>query len=276
MNSLKLLFAKSKWDLPDLGLADFLAKIKAAGFGASELYLPTVTETDGEVRSAHEKAGLKLVAQIVTEGDSRDAHEESLRRLYARALSCAAVRVNCHTGADWLGFADNVRLFQTALNLEKEHGVTICHETHRGRALYNAPDTLRYLAELPDLRLTADLSHWQVVHETDDLARQSTAVDAVVDRAWHIHARVGCSQAPQVADPRAPEFAAQLKTLFAIWRRILSARAEDGADFIAITPEFGPPPYQPVEPVSGRLLADPWEVNVWMRDYLSSRLTEFV
>ncbi len=98
MNSLKLLFAKSKWDLPDLGLADFLAKIKAAGFGASELYLPTVTETDGEVRSAHEKAGLKLVAQIVTEGDSRDAHEESLRRLYARSLACGAVRVICLIG----------------------------------------------------------------------------------------------------------------------------------------------------------------------------------
>lgn len=273
MKSLKLLFAKSKWELPDLGLGEFLAKIKAAGFDASELYLPAACETNDEVRAAHRDAGLELVAQIVTDGDTPSAHAESLRRLYARALACGAVRVNCHTGTDWFSFAENARLFETALELETEHGIAICHETHRGRALYNAPDTLRYLAELPDLRLTADLSHWQLVHETDDLAHQTDAVDAVIGRAWHIHARVGCSQAPQVSDPREPEFAVQLETLLAVWRRILQARTADEADFIAITPEFGPPPYQPVEPVTGRPLADPWELNVWMRGYLRAALS---
>lgn len=273
---MNLLFAKSKWELPDLGLGEFLAKSKAAGFDASELYLPAVCETNDEVRAAHRGAGLKLVAQIVTEGDTPAAHAESLRRLYARALACGAMRVNCHTGTDWFSFADNARLFATALELEGEHGVGICHETHRGRALYNAPDTERYLSELPGLRLTADLSHWQVVHETDDLARQASVVDAVVERTWHIHARVGCSQAPQVSDPRAREFTPQLQTLLGFWRRILRARAAEGADFVAITPEFGPPPYQPVEPGSGRMLSDPWEVNLWLRGYLGSAFAEFV
>ncbi len=259
-----------------MGLWEFLARIEDAGFDASELYLPGVAESDETVRRMHADAGLDLIAQIATDGDAPGAHAESLRRLYARALACGAVRVNCHTGADWFGFADNVRLFETALNLEKAHGIAICHETHRGRALYNAPDAWRYLAELPDLRLTADLSHWQVVHETDDLARQAETVDAVIGRAWHIHARVGCAQAPQVADPRAPEFAGQLETLLGVWRRILRARASEGAEFLAITPEFGPPPYQPFEPATGRPLADPWDVNVWMRDHLRAALPEFV
>jgi sugar phosphate isomerase/epimerase len=173
---MRLLFAKSKWELPECGLGEFLARIKDVGFDAAELYLPDVAESDETMRRMHADAGLDLIAQIVTDGDTPAAHTESLRRLYARALNCGAVRVNCHTGTDWFGFGDNVRLFETALNLEKAHGVTVCHETHRGRALYNAPDTLRYLAELPDLRLTADLSHWQVVHETDNLARQTDAV----------------------------------------------------------------------------------------------------
>ena len=270
---MRLLFAKSKWELPECGLGEFLARVKAAGFDAAELYLPGVGESDETVRRMHADAGLELVAQIVTEGDTPGAHAESLRRLYARALACGARRVNCHTGTDWFGFADNARLFETALDLEKAQGIAICHETHRGRALYNAPETSRYLAELPDLRLTADLSHWQVVHETDDLARQSGAVDAVVNHAWHLHARVGCSQAPQVADPRVPEFAGPLEALLGLWRRILRARTADEADFLVITPEFGPPPYQPVEPGSGRRLADPWEVNLWMRDLLRRELT---
>jgi len=73
-----------------------------------------------------------------------------------------------------------------------------------------------------------------------------------------------------------PEFASQLETLLGFWLRILRARGAEGADFIAITPEFGPPPYQPVEPGSGRTLSDPWEVNLWTRGYLRSSLAEFV
>ncbi len=273
---MRLLFAKSKWELPESGLGEFLARVKHAGFDAAELYLPGVGESDETVRRMHADAGLDLVAQIVTDGESPAAHGESLRRLYDRALSCGAVRVNCHTGADWFPFADNIRLFATALGLEAGEEPGICHETHRGRALFSAPETQRFLAELPALRLTADFSHWQVVHETDDLARQAEAVDAAIGCAWHIHARVGCAQAPQVADARAPEFAPQLETLLGLWRRVLQARASDGADFVAITPEFGPPPYQPVAPSTARALADPWAVNLWMRDYLRAALPEFV
>ena len=125
---MRLLIAKSKWELPECGLGDFLGRIKAAGFDASELYLPGVDESDEVVRRMHSDAGLDLVAQIVTDGDTPAAHAESLRRLYARALSCGAVRVNCHTGADWLPFAHNARLFELALALEAEHGVVICHD----------------------------------------------------------------------------------------------------------------------------------------------------
>lgn len=270
---MRLLFAKSKWESSHLALAEFLPKVKAAQFDAAELYLPELAGKDRDTRSSLDEAGLLMVAQIVTEGVNADEHEESLRRLHARALDCGAVRVNCHTGADWLPFGGNVRLFEAALRLEAEHGVAICHETHRGRALYNAPDTLRYLRELPALKLTADFSHWQVVHETDDLARQAKAVEAAVGQAWPIHARVGCAQAPQVADARAPEFVPQLQTLLGFWRRILRAREAEGADFVAITPEFGPPPYQPVEPGSGRMLSHPWEVNLWMRHLLRRVLT---
>ena len=228
---MKVLFSKSR-ELPGCGLVEFFRRVRSVDFDAVELYLPEIAEKDNDTVRSCKNEGLQLVLQVATCGDTPAEHRDSLQRLCARAAACGAARINCHAGADWSTFADNARLFETGLNLEKELGVAICHETHRGRALYNAPDTARYLAELPDLKLTADLSHWQVVHETEDLARQSDVVGAVVDRAWHIHARVGCSQAPQVADPRAPEFTAQLETLLAVWRRILRARAGAGAEFV--------------------------------------------
>lgn len=84
-----LLFAKSKWELPGLGLAEFLAKIKAADFEVSELYLPAVAETNDEVRAAHQDAGLKLVAQIDTGRLLADPWEVNawMRNQFRRALT---------------------------------------------------------------------------------------------------------------------------------------------------------------------------------------------
>ena len=140
--------------------------------------------------------------------------------------------------------------------------------------MYNAPDTLRTLRELPSLRINADFSHWQVVHESDDLQAHGKAVQAVIDRAWHIHARVGFSQGPQVPDPSAPEWAGQLEICVDWWRRILDARRAQGAEFLTISPEFGPEPYMPAAPHLGWPVADAWEINCWMRRRLLAAFSE--
>jgi hypothetical protein len=180
--------------------------------------------------------------------------------------------VDCHTGADWFTFEENHTIFSRALELERELGVPLCHELHRGRALYNAPDTLRHLHALPGLRLTADFSHWQVVHESGDLARHATAVEAVITRAWHIHARVGFGEGPQVPDPRAAEWAEQVEINTGWWRRIVAARRSESRPWLTITPEFGPVPYMPTIPHENRPVADAWEVNCWMREQLARSL----
>jgi hypothetical protein len=197
-----------------------------------------------------------------------------MRQRYRHAVECAPLIVNCHTGTDYFTFEENAALFRLSLELEQEFGTLFCHELHRGRALYNAPVTLRFLRELPALRVNADFSHWQVVHESDDLRMHGEAVQAAIDRAWHIHARVGFSQGPQVPDPSAPEWAPQLEICVAWWQRILDLRRRQGASFLTIAPEFGPVPYMPIAPHSHRPVADAWEVNCWMRRYLSSVLVD--
>jgi hypothetical protein len=51
----------------------------------------------------------------------------------------------------------------------------------------------------------------------------------------------------------------------------LEARLRDGRAFLTINPEFGPPPYQPVDPVSEQPLADVWEVCLWMTQRFRTR-----
>jgi hypothetical protein len=82
--------------------------------------------------------------------------------------------------------------------------------------------------EFPDLKLTADLSHFCVVAErvfAADDADWAAVMEQVASHTIHIHARVGYAQGPQVSDPRAPEFAATLERHEAWWDQILSTQA---------------------------------------------------
>jgi hypothetical protein len=268
-----LLFAKTKWEATADTLSGFLSRTIDSGFTATEIHLPSLGARSETVRAAHDNAGLALVGQITTEGETPADHIRYLDTWYPFAVACGSITVNSHTGSDAFSFSDNLSIFRHAITLERTHGVTLCHELHRGRALFSAPDTLRFARALPELRFTADFSHWQVVHESDDLARHSDAVAAVIARAWHIHARVGFSEAPQVPDPRAPEWVRQVDTAVAWWRRIVGSRQVDHTPVLTVSPEFGPTPYMPAVPYENRPVADAWELNCWMRDHLALELS---
>src|ERR1035437_2810834 len=269
---MRVVLRKAQGGGAGVALPKFLRRARSQGFTASEINIPELSESPKAIREQHVTVGLELVVQILTVGATPGEHAASMRERHRRAVECAPLIVNCHTGADFFSFEENLSLFRLPLELEHESGIPFCHEQHRGRAFYNAPVTLRYLRELPALRINADFSHWQVVHESDDLQAHRETVQAVIDHAWHIHARVGFSQGPQVPDPSAPEWAPQLGIYVDWWQRIVDARRAQGAEFLTVAPEFGPEPYMPMVPHLRRPVADAWEINCWMRRYLSSVL----
>lgn len=268
---MRILYAKSKWERPRQGLAAFLADCRADGYDATELYLPGQDESPDDIVALHRAAGLALIAQIASSGASPQEHCDSLDRLVPQAAACAPLLVNCHTGRDWFGIDDNLSILRHANRLAQAHGLALHHELHRGRALFNAPDTVRYLDLCPELRLTADFSHWFCVHESD-LSDQEAALARTVAAARHIHARVGFAEGPQVADPASPAAGPWLERHLALWRRIVDARRAAGAALLTITPEFGPYPYMPVSGPADIPVADAWALNRWMRDWLKPRL----
>ncbi|WP_269541094.1 sugar phosphate isomerase/epimerase family protein [Cerasicoccus fimbriatus] len=266
-----LIFAKSKWEMWDAPLDDFLRRAKADAFDAVEIFLPAQPESASEIAQQVADEGLLLIAQITTEGNSVSEHLDTLRERFSFAIETSPLFVNSHSGCDVFSFDENCEIFQLASSLAEEANVLITHETHRGRPLNNGPETRRYLETIPQLRLNADFSHWFCVHESD-LRNQEENVEMAVQRSSHVHARVGFSEGPQVPDPLSPLYAEWTDRHVELWKRILRARHMAGDAYITITPEFGPPPYMPVEPLSGRPIADAWEVNVRFKDYLKSVL----
>jgi sugar phosphate isomerase/epimerase len=264
----KLLHAKSNWEVPYLPLTAFLEKAARDGFDAAEIHLPTRPEPPAEIRRLCAAAGLKLIVQIGTAGRTPDEHRLSLEALYGRAAEAEPLFVNAQTGRDHFAFADSLRILERGEALREAAGVPLLHETHRGRALFSAPATAAFLAALPGLRLTADFSHWFCVHESD-LADQPEAVAAAVAASHHVHARIGFAEGPQVGDPRGEAFLPWLERHLELWRRIVAAREREGRAFLTLTPEFGPAPYMPLRPIENEPVADAWAVNVWMRDRLA-------
>jgi sugar phosphate isomerase/epimerase len=268
---MKIIFTKSKWEMGNDSLESFLRRAAADHFDAVEIYLPAQPESARELAARVADHGLGLVAQINTEGPDAAAHLDSLERRFAHAAETAPLLVNSHTARDWFSFDDNLRIFSRACELSRASGLPFTHETHRSRPTGSAPETYRYLQALPELRLNADFSHWFCVHESD-LSDQPAAVDLAIARASHIHARVGFEEGPQVPDPLHPLWSRWTQLHLALWHRIIADRRAAGAAFLTLTPEFGPPPYMPVDPRTARPLADAWETNVRFRDWLHQNL----
>ncbi len=268
---MQLLFGKSKWEMGETPLDPFLQRAVADGFDAVEVFIPGLAETPEVAAAMIRDNGLELIAQITTEGRTPSDHLDCLRSRFTLAARTSPRFINSHTGRDHFAFADNVHVFEEATRLSHQTGIPITHETHRGRPLFAAHETLRYLEAVPDLRLNADFSHWFCVHESD-LSDQPHNVAIAIDRSHYIHARVGFEEGPQVGDPLAPWIRPTLDRFLSLWRRILAARRAEGWTSFLITPEFGPPPYLPCHPQTGQPLGDAWEINQGFHQFLKQTL----
>lgn len=266
-----IIYGKSKWEMENAPLDAFLQRARADGFDATETNLHYTRESPAEVARLHQHYGLQMISQIVTLGATPEEHRHSLEAQFALLAQCPAVFINGHVGRDIFSVDDNLRLLRRALELSRERGIPFGLETHRSRPSYSAVETRKYLDALPELRLTADFSHWTVVHESD-LADQSETLQLAITRSDYIHARVGHAEGPQVNDPRAPEWTRMLDAHRRWWQAIVDAHKATASPVLYITPEFGPPGYMPTLPFTNQPVADTWNINVYMKDLLQRTL----
>ncbi len=267
---MEILYLKSTWGMQG-DLEEKLRRIRDAGFAGVELGVPADESACDHARKLLDKLELQAVVQQWTAGATPADHCASFEQQYRRAIKLAPLYVNSHTGKDFFDLDQNLLVFDRAAELERDLGLPVLHETHRGRALFSATSTTALLSRRPELKLTADFSHWCCVHESL-LEDQSAAVEKAIDRSYHIHARVGHAEAPQVPDPRVPEWQPALERHFSWWQAIIARQRASGRKHMTICPEFGPPPYLVTLPGSGKPIADLWDINLFVRDYLKEKL----
>lgn len=271
---MELAFHKSFWeaDCSDVShLETLLDTVQHEGYQGTELFLPFYDIDPDTTLAQHRSRDLTIIAGIATQGLTPKGHITSLEQQVARALYYEPITINCHTGRDIFSFEDNVTIFKRAMALEAEYGVPLVHETHRTRPTFSTLMTEQLLQALPDLKLNLDISHWMVVHESD-LSDQVERVSALVAQAWHVHARVGFEEGPQVSDPTSPLWLDHLHNHIAWWQKVVDAAKRRGQKTLTITPEFGPFPYAHVNPVTGKPLTNIWQANLFMHHTLAEQL----
>jgi hypothetical protein len=265
------------WGSEHLLPTEFLENLLREGYLGLEINLSPGSLDDADffnrlqqLRSGH---NFTFIAQMVLDqaDETPKQHTNRMKERLEFLMGFKPDFINAHTGRDFFCFVDNCRIIDEAENLSAKHGIPILHETHRGRFSFHLPTLLPYLETFPDLQLTGDFSHWCNVSESL-LQGQQDMLEEVIPNIGHVHARIGSEQAAQVNHPFAPEWNEHLAVFSNWWQAIVAYRKKNGSRVFTITPEFGPAPYMPALPFSREPLANQWDVNVQMKNYLQKIL----
>ena len=241
-----------------------------AGFDGIEGPAPEDKNERREFGASMKSAGLSYIAEVCTAGGyvpERNAsvsdHIRSLESGIGRSLDLEPLFVTTLAGCDAWDFSQHIRFFTRALEVAVANAVPLSVETHRSRSTFNPWITRDILRELPALNLTCDFSHWCVVCERL-IDTEPEILELCARRARHVHARIGYAQGPQVPDPSAPEYSAELEAHERWWTMIWDHQEKRGMPISTMTPEFGPDGYLHHIPHTNTPVADLWTINRWM------------
>ena len=188
-------------------------------------------------------------------------------------------------GADHVNLQPNVRprrleecipLLDGWRRLGEQAGAAVHVETHRDRMTTDLHFMLQLLDCFPDLRLTADISHYLVGREFAwpvDEANHAM-MHRVLDNAWGIHGRIASREQVQIS-LGFPQHQGWVELFMGWWEyAIRSWRKRAGPDAVlTFLCELGPPPYAITGP-NGTELSDRWQdalvlksmiENLWQR-----------
>ncbi|WP_342616833.1 TIM barrel protein [Rhodoferax sp. GW822-FHT02A01] len=232
--------------------------------------MPTDPFAVRTLASALQQEGLAYIAIVFTGGDvipnqswTAQQHLDRLQLALDNAAQLQPRFLNLLAGNDRWPLAQQVEFFGRAQALADAAGVLCSFETHRATSLYSPWLTLELIAQLPQLRFTADISHWVVVSERL-LCDPVDELTPFVERVHHVQARVGYDQGPQVPHPAAPEYARELAFHQGVWEAVWASQVQRGYTTTTLTPECGPDGYTHLLPFTRAPIADTAELNRWM------------
>jgi hypothetical protein len=193
---------------------------------------------------------------------------EDLRPVLDLVRELGADHVNLQPDVRPLRIADCVPLLEGWRRLAEQAGVAVNVETHRDRMTTDLHFTLRLLECFPDLRLTADLSHYVVGREFAWPVDETNHghIHRLLDNTWALHGRVASREQVQV-QIGFPQHEGWVSLFMGWWEYgIRSWRKRAGPDAVlTFLCELGPPSYA-ITGADGYELTERWDEALVMKD----------
>ncbi len=210
-------WALPPWSAGPVRSGDLFASAASAGYEGVQVFLPE--QLDSAVA-----AGLARSSGI---GTARTIDEvDAVMQMWS---GTAATTVTLHLGTGFETSAQGHALVEATLRSAAARQVDVLIETHRATLFQDPARALSLVEEFPELRFTADLSHWYTGVELvyGDLDAKLEALGPVFQRCRMIHGRIsdpGCIQvAVQADDP-----ADHVEHFRRMWAAVIAGAATSG------------------------------------------------
>jgi hypothetical protein len=263
----KLLVLQSLWSMqnlrskPERGVAETVAQIAGAGFDGICALWDTHANARATAMAARDHG-------LIVEGLILPTSVDALQPALEWGTEFGVHHINIQPNVRPQAFSDAIATLEGWQRLAEEVDFPINIETHRGRITNDLLVMLDILEAMPDLRLTADISHYVVGREIElPLSEESDKrIKAVLGRAEAYHGRVATSEQVQVplsfdyAKPWIEMFKDWWRYGFEDWRR--RSPADAALTFVC---ELGPQPYA-IAGADGLDLTDRWQESLMLKD----------
>jgi hypothetical protein len=226
MGRSRQLSAVTGWALPSWSAGpkpgeDLFAAAVDAGYEGIQVFLP-------DQAAAARAAGLNHVSAI-SPARTTDEAEGLLAMWSGAGEESRADSLTLHLGTGFETRDQALALVESVLKASDRHGVPVLVETHRATLTQDPARTLELLETFPELRFTADLSHWYTGVELvyGDLDAKLAALQPVFDRCRMVHGRIsdpGCIQVA-VADDDSSTHVEHFRRM---WTSVLAGAASSG------------------------------------------------